>query len=101
MIWSTFTKRTGIGVFACAWAVSPGYNAILPLGYLFASELTACDVDDDDAAVGTLVWDWPVMRPSTVVQGARMTSSWSLPIMLAPLRERTPVTWHETLFSRT
>ena len=42
-----------------------------------------------------------LQQAMTVVQGARTTSSWSLPIMLAPLRDRTPVTWHDTLFSRT
>ena len=49
-------------------------------------------------------WRWssalPLTRYLIVVQGASTMSSWSMPIMLAPLRLSTPMTRKETLWMR-
>jgi hypothetical protein len=45
--------------------------------------------------------DEPDTRDLIVVQGASTTSSWSKPIVLAPLRERTPTTFSATFWTRT
>src|SRR5438477_13144376 len=42
----------------------------------------------------------PVIRNLTVVQGAMITSSWSLPLMSAPLRLRMPATFIPTFLTR-
>ena len=48
----------------------------------------------------TLVSMAPETRNLSVVQGSRMMSSWSMPIMLAPFRESTPTTRSDTFCTR-
>ncbi len=51
-------------------------------------------------AVLELVEPPPVRRNLIVVQGARMMSSWSMPIMFEPFGESTPITRRETFWMR-
>ena len=56
--------------------------------------------EDAEEAVLVLVEPLPVTRYLIVVQGARMMSSWSMPTMLEPLGESTPITRRETFWMR-
>src|SRR5262249_37411996 len=95
-IWSTLVKRTGWGVPA-TWVVDGcGYriDCGLVFGYSWLREFT-CWVGS--VATALALWlaveaDTPATRYLMVVHGASRMSSWSMPIMLAPLGLRTPTT---------
>src|SRR4051794_23860549 len=95
-IWSTFVNRTGWGVLAswlgdgCVYS----FTWALAVGYSWLRVFTVA------AAAGALwfvvVADSPATRYLMVVHGASRVSSWSRPIMLAPLWLSTPTTRNDT-----
>src|SRR4051794_6280272 len=97
-----FVKRMGCGVFACCAAEGTGYSCTELLGYRLLSVLMLLLALPAEAETCAALADWfrPEMRYFTVVHGAMMTSSWSPPNMLAPLRDSTPTTLSATLATR-
>src|SRR5687768_7802706 len=98
-----FVNRTGIGLFAAWLADCSGYSCTPLLGYRLLSVLTLPLVPPDAGAAALALLRLRLERETRylmLVHGARMMSSWSEPIMFAPLAARVPVTLNDTLLIR-
>src|SRR5258708_212626 len=107
MIWSTLVKRTGWGVSASSFSDACGERPAcgVGVGESWLRLLTAIDADRAEPAAAALwlavVADTPATRYLIVVHGASRMSSWSMPIMFAPLGTRVPTTRNVTFWTRT
>ena len=92
-MWSTLAKRTSWGVLASWLADRAEYSGVEP-GYRLLSVLTWLVAPPEAAELLglTLASTAPLTRYLTSSRGPRTMSSWSVPIMFAPLRLSTPIT---------